>query len=82
MNAALDNNMMTSLALPSFDMNLLKDLAKRFGWQILSTSKTVGHNEISPELQASINKAREEYRRGETLHFENAKDMNAWLDSL
>ncbi len=82
MNVAIDNNMMTSLVLPSFDLNLLKDLAKRFGWQILSTSKAVKQNETSPELQASIDKAREEFRKGETLHFDNAKEMNAWLDSL
>ena len=82
MNVAIDNNMMTSMVLPSFDMNLLKDLAKRFGWQILSTSKVVNHNEVSAGLQACIAKAREEYKRGETLHFESAEEMNAWLDSL
>ena len=37
--------------------------------------------EITPELQAEIDQAREEYRRGETLHFENAAEMNAWLEA-
>ena len=37
---------------------------------------------ISPELQAKLNKAREEYRKGETLHFETAEAMNAWLEAL
>ena len=39
-------------------------------------------SEITPELQAKIDRAREEYRRGETLHFESKEEMHAWLDSL
>ena len=37
---------------------------------------------ITPELQAKIDRAREEYRRGETLHFESKEEMHAWLDAL
>ena len=37
---------------------------------------------ITPELQAKIDQAREEYRRGETLHFESKEEMHAWLDAL
>ena len=39
-------------------------------------------SEITPELQAKIDRAREEYRRGETLHFENAEEMHRYFDSL
>lgn len=37
---------------------------------------------VTPALQARIDKAREEYRRGETLHFDNVDDMHRWMDSL
>ena len=37
---------------------------------------------ITPELQAKIDRAREEYRRGENLHFESKEEMHAWLDAL
>ena len=37
---------------------------------------------ITPELQAKSDRAREEYRRGETLHFESKEEMHAWLDAL
>ena len=36
---------------------------------------------ISPELQAKIEKGRQEYLRGETLHFETKDEMNKWLAS-
>ena len=37
---------------------------------------------ITPELQAKIDQAREEYRRGETLHFESKEEMDQYFDSL
>lgn len=37
---------------------------------------------LSPELQSQLEQAREEYRKGETLHFETAEAMNAWLEAL
>ena len=37
---------------------------------------------ITPELQAKIDQAREEYRRGETLHFESKEEMHRYFDSL
>lgn len=37
---------------------------------------------ISEAFRKKIAKAREEYKRGETLHFDDAKSMNDWLDSL
>lgn len=49
---------------------------------ILHPAKTVEENVITPELQKKIDKAIEEYHNGETRHFENAVEMNKWLDSL
>lgn len=43
---------------------------------------TGADNEITPELQAKIDKGREEYKRGETLHFETAQDAIAWMEAL
>ena len=39
-------------------------------------------SDITPELQAKIDQAREEYRRGETLHFESKEEMDQYFDSL
>ena len=39
-------------------------------------------SEITPELQAKIDRAREEYRRGETLHFESKEEMHRYFDSI
>ena len=49
---------------------------------ILHPSKAVDENVITPELQKKIDEAKEEYRNGETRHFENATEMNQWLDAL
>lgn len=45
---------------------------------------SVGDDElaISPKLQAKIDKAREAYSKGETLHFDSKQDMHKWLESL
>ena len=37
---------------------------------------------ITPELQAKIDKARQEFREGKTTHFETAADMQKWMDEL
>ena len=37
---------------------------------------------ITPELQAEIDQAEEDYRKGNTLRFKTIEEMNAWLDSL
>ena len=37
---------------------------------------------ISTEIQARSDEAREEYKKGDTLHFESLEQMNNWLDSL
>lgn len=42
----------------------------------------VDGNTITPELQGKIDKAMLEFKNGETRHFENATEMNSWLDAL
>lgn len=37
---------------------------------------------ITPELQAKLDKARQEYRDGNTAHFDNINDLHDWMDSL
>lgn len=37
---------------------------------------------ISPELQAKIDKARQEYKEGKTLHFKSAEAVQKWMDEL
>ena len=37
---------------------------------------------ISPELQAKIDKARQGYKEGKTLHFESAEAVQKWMDEL
>lgn len=37
---------------------------------------------ITPELQAKIDKARQEYKEGKTLHFESAEAVKKWMDEL
>ena len=38
--------------------------------------------EITPHLAEKIEKAREEYRSGQTLEFENAAAAQRWMDEL
>lgn len=37
---------------------------------------------ITPELQAKIDKARQEYKEGKTLRFESAEAVQKWMDEL
>lgn len=38
--------------------------------------------EITPDLQKKIDTARNEFREGKTLHFDNAEGVQNWMDSL
>lgn len=49
---------------------------------VMKTVKRKDEKTISPELQAKLDKAREEYKRGETLHFDTAQDAIAWMEAL
>lgn len=37
---------------------------------------------ITPELQQRIDKARQDFKEGKTLHFENAEAAIKWMDEL
>lgn len=38
--------------------------------------------DITTELQEKIDKARQEYKEGKTLHFESAEAVQKWMDEL
>lgn len=42
----------------------------------------VKNNRISVKLQKDIDEARQEYKNGETLHFQSAADAQQWMESL
>ncbi|MBQ7553844.1 MAG: prevent-host-death family protein [Bacteroidaceae bacterium] len=67
-------------------------MAKR-GEQVMLHSRRTGRfmitpveNEeeevITPELQAAIDKARQEYREGKCLSFHSVEEIRKWMDSL
>lgn len=53
---------------------------------VVDVPKPKGHDYeplvMTPELAKEIEEAREEMRRGETLHFETDEELTRWLDSL
>lgn len=55
-----------------FIANCKKEEEKKYG---------TGHY-ITAELQKEIEEARQEYKKGETLHFEGAAEAQKWMDSL
>ena len=48
----------------------------------MSKNKTMKENVITPDLQAKLDKAREEHKNGETLCFDTAQDAIAWMEAL
>ena len=48
----------------------------------MSKNKTMDENAITPDLQAKLDKAREEHKNGETLCFDTAQDAIAWMEAL
>ena len=54
----------TSITIPQVDLSLLKDLAKKFGWTINSSTKRNG-----------IDEALEDVKAGNIYHASNAQDM-------
>ena len=40
------------------------------------------NSRISVKLQKDIDEARQEYKNGETLHFQSAADAQQWMESL
>lgn len=37
---------------------------------------------LTPELQKRIDKARQDFKEGKTLHFDNAESLHRWMDEL
>lgn len=37
---------------------------------------------VTPEMLQRIEKARQDYRDGKTLHFDNAESVHRWMDEL
>ena len=48
----------------------------------MSKNKTMEENVITPDLQAKLDKAREEHKNGETLCFDTAQEAIAWMEAL
>lgn len=83
----------TSFRLPAELLEELKECAKATNRSLnnyvesilmdfMSKNKTMEENAITPDLQAKLDKAREEHRNGETLCFDTAQDAIAWMEAL
>lgn len=57
------NNITTTITIPQVDFNLLKDLAKKFGWVIQTENKS------------GIEEALDDVKSGRVYHAENALDL-------
>jgi len=57
------NNITTTITIPQVDFNLLKDLAKKFGWVIQTENKS------------GIEEALDDVISGRVYHAENAHDL-------
>lgn len=57
------NNITTTITIPQVDFNLLKDLAKKFGWVIQTENKS------------GIEEALDDVNSGRVYHAENAHDL-------
>ena len=64
------------------DINIL-DKIKAFLISNKENHKAYANNNyITTELQKDIDEARQEYKRGEILHFETAADAKKWMETL
>ena len=79
----------TSFRLPAELLEELKECAKATNRSlnndvesILMDFKTMKENVITPDLQAKLDKAREEHKNGETLCYDTAQDAIAWMEAL
>lgn len=62
--------------------NIIIRRRNRQAYRLVPVEEQRDDNVITPELQAKIDKAREEYRRGETLHFDSIDEIHKWMDEL
>lgn len=64
------------------DINLLVRIKTFLANNKNSSMANAKQNHITEELQKDIDEAREEYKRGDILHFENATDAQKWMEAL
>ena len=57
------NNITTTITVPQVDFNLLKELAKKFGWV------------IQTEKKSGIEEAMEDVKAGRVFHAKDAHDL-------
>lgn len=83
---------MEALSVRDYRNNLAASFARADkGEQVLIRRKnriyaltSVGNEDLmlTPEMQKRIDKARQNFREGKTLHFENAESAHKWMDEL
>lgn len=66
----------SSFAVPKLAVRIQSDM-----WGIKKQEMNTT-NKITPDLQAKLDKAREDHKSGETLCFNTAQDAIAWMESL
>lgn len=60
----------------------LERTKEKWGSSVLGRGKKAMASEITPELQAKIDKGRQEHLDGETLCFDTAEAAIQWMESL
>ena len=71
----------TSFRLPA-ELLSLNNYVESILMDFMSKNKTMEENVITPDLQAKLDKAREEHKNGETLCFDTAQEAIAWMEAL
>ncbi len=64
------------------DMNILERIKTFLVNSKEGDDVSAKNNRISVKLQKDIDEARQEYKNGETLHFQSAADAQQWMESL
>ena len=64
------------------DMNILERIKTFLVKSKEGDDVSAKNNRISVKLQKDIDEARQEYKNGETLHFQSAADAQQWMESL
>ena len=64
------------------DMNILERIKTFLVNSKEGDDVSAKNNRVSVKLQKDIDEARQEYKNGETLHFQSAADAQQWMESL
>ena len=64
------------------DMNILERIKTFLVNSKEGDDVSAKNNRISVKLQKDIDEARQEYKNGETFHFQSAADAQQWMESL